>query len=168
MVIAQGNSLPLSEKVVELNLGYCLPECGRCCRYVPVKEDDIENMVRHYGMEPDEFAEAVHLKDGTDITMLKQDDWHCMFLDERQLCSIYEMRPKVCEDYIGIWPGFSEYTRPIMYACYAAVSNVIDQECGVNLSAIMKQVWQDFRNHENYSRSIWLERADLTFDVVAN
>lgn len=76
----------------------CL-ECANCCKTTsPIFRDvDVERISKHLGMRPADFTKRyLHLDD--------DDDWvlntaPCSFLDEKNYCTIYEVRPRACRDY---------------------------------------------------------------------
>ena len=75
-------------------------ECGNCCRALgpQLKDSDIKRMAKYIGMDINEFVETRLRKD-------EDNDWifiglPCPMLeDETNLCTIYDQRPKACENY---------------------------------------------------------------------
>jgi hypothetical protein len=69
--------------------------------YVRVTRDDIRRLSKHLGLSVAEF-ERRHIKDVTrkGEKLLKEGYKTCQFLDDNQMCSVYEARPHDCRGYV--------------------------------------------------------------------
>ena len=76
----------------------CL-SCGNCCRTTgPIyTQRDIEKVSHHLKMKPGAFIEKYLMFDEDNFFTPKEVP--CVFLAEDNSCSIYEARPKACQDY---------------------------------------------------------------------
>ena len=76
----------------------CL-QCANCCKTTgPLyTEKDIERIAKHLKMKPSDF-EAKFLRTDEDNDKVLQ-SLPCWFLNEDNICSIYEVRPKACREY---------------------------------------------------------------------
>lgn len=76
----------------------CL-QCANCCKTTgPLyTEKDIERIAKHLRMKISDF-EAKFLKTDEDNDKVLQ-NLPCFFLNEDNMCSIYEVRPKACREY---------------------------------------------------------------------
>ncbi len=83
--------------------------CGNCCRvhgefaYVYLRESDVLAMAAHLELDRAVFLERYcQQEDGW--TIVRMDDPACPFLDERNRCRVYPVRPKQC----ATWPFWQE------------------------------------------------------------
>ncbi|MFH1999906.1 MAG: YkgJ family cysteine cluster protein [Planctomycetota bacterium] len=79
--------------------------CGKCChRDVPVTLLDIHNIASRLGMNPkeafSEYIEHVEYRPRMTFRIRKTENHACMFLTPERTCSIYEVRPGICELYL--------------------------------------------------------------------
>lgn len=90
--------------------------CGGCCTnsVVPVNDSDVKRIAKHTGLkadkivrfvdssavEPDEMDDSwVELSYGKRFMALRRAKDRCMFLDDNNLCTIYEARPMTCRTF---------------------------------------------------------------------
>ncbi|MDZ4822209.1 MAG: YkgJ family cysteine cluster protein [Flavobacteriales bacterium] len=76
----------------------CL-QCANCCKTTsPIFRDvDVERISKHLGIRPADFTKKfLHLDDENDWVL---NSAPCVFLDEKNYCIIYNVRPKACRDY---------------------------------------------------------------------
>jgi len=76
----------------------CL-ECANCCKTTsPIFRDvDINRIAQHLKLKPSHFTEAhLHIDEDGDWVLNQSP---CLFLQEDNTCSIYEVRPKACREY---------------------------------------------------------------------
>ena len=82
--------------------------CANCCRHtvVPLNHTDIENIASYLGIAPDDAARlyTVSDPDAPASRILRNSGDACIFL-ERNLCMIYEARPKTCREFPHITVG---------------------------------------------------------------
>ncbi|MBT8384448.1 MAG: YkgJ family cysteine cluster protein [Bacteroidia bacterium] len=73
--------------------------CANCCKTTsPIFTDkDISRIARHFRQREQKFIETYLQRDEDDYMVLKQAP--CTFLDDDNVCSIYEVRPKACSEY---------------------------------------------------------------------
>ena len=76
----------------------CL-DCANCCKTTgPLyTEKDIERIAKHLRMKPSDF-ETKYLRIDEDNDKVLQ-NLPCLFLNEDNTCSIYNVRPKACREY---------------------------------------------------------------------
>lgn len=76
----------------------CL-KCANCCKTTgPLfTKTDVKRISKHLGLKPQDFEEQYLQIDEDDDKVLKSVP--CTFLDENNLCSIYEVRPKACAEF---------------------------------------------------------------------
>lgn len=82
-------------------------KCGSCCKGEMgplLLEQDILNIAREKELKVNEFIELFCVKqivmlcdEKFELIYLKMEDSHCVFLNESNLCSIYEERPYQCK-----------------------------------------------------------------------
>ena len=82
--------------------------CGLCCKiegFVFLREGEAEKIAKYLNMDVYSFTgkycrivnrKLLALKD-------KPESNECIFLDENNLCTIYEVRPKQCKDFPFAW-----------------------------------------------------------------
>lgn len=73
--------------------------CANCCKTTsPIFRDvDIDRIAKHLGMRPGDFAEKnLHIDEDGDWVLNSSP---CLFLEEDNRCSIYDVRPKACREY---------------------------------------------------------------------
>jgi len=81
-------------------------QCAECCRVaeVPVTERDLESLCKHLGIKAKQVREQ-YTQTGEDGEMiLKRTESGCVFLEGND-CTIYEFRPRTCEDYPHLLRG---------------------------------------------------------------
>lgn len=74
-------------------------DCANCCKTISpiVRHSDIKRISKYLGLKQDEFIETYLERDNDDDFIIKSKP--CPFLDEQNLCSIYEDRPSDCRKY---------------------------------------------------------------------
>lgn len=81
--------------------------CGKCCKrtgIVVFNEEDITRVSASMGMEPVAFkAKYLLWEDGDWIVEVEEGAKPCRFLDERDQCTIHEVKPVQCRTY-PFWP----------------------------------------------------------------
>jgi len=84
--------------------------CGRCClghadeHYIELAQGEAEQISRFLRLDSEAFRRdyLIHLPDiGEGIRINRQG--RCMLLNERNQCSVYEVRPRQCRTY-PFWP----------------------------------------------------------------
>lgn len=73
--------------------------CANCCKTTsPIfKDKDIERIAKHLRMRPSELIERhLHLDSDQDYVLNSSP---CVFLGSDNYCSIYEVRPRACQEY---------------------------------------------------------------------
>jgi Fe-S-cluster containining protein len=84
--------------------------CGACCKthgenaYVYLSDIDVENTARFLKMERIDFLNSYCASDEDGNIYLRMIEESCCFLDSRNQCRIYEVRPMQCRT----WPFWSE------------------------------------------------------------
>jgi uncharacterized protein len=84
-------------------------QCGACCKnhgdyaFVYLTEHDLREIPRFLGISRADFVERYCTRDEGWV-VLRMDEPACAFLDERNRCKIYPVRPKQC----ATWPFWSE------------------------------------------------------------
>lgn len=89
-------SKKLSEKAFEKI--DCL-SCANCCKSSPplIEQEDISRISKHLGISKKQFKKKYVLEDiNGDLSFISVP---CIFLEEDNSCSIYEIRPKACRRY---------------------------------------------------------------------
>ncbi|MGH9639854.1 MAG: YkgJ family cysteine cluster protein, partial [Bryobacteraceae bacterium] len=73
-------------------------ECANCCRVATTQigERDVDRLTRHLGMKPAEFLRDYTTETEDEGRILRRTGNGCVFL-EKNLCSVYEARPRTCE-----------------------------------------------------------------------
>lgn len=98
---------------------------GKCCRgesgYIWVKEDEIEAMSKVLGMSLEDFAIMYIRKVGHRYSLnekkLGENDHACIFFDEeKEQCSIYEVRPMQCRTF-PFWEQFKKNEQEVRDEC---------------------------------------------------
>jgi Fe-S-cluster containining protein len=109
-------------------------ECGNCCKLVrPVlDQDDISRLATGLKMSVRELKEKYLTKDTDNPPDYIFTALPCPFL-ENHMCSIYELRPKVCASYpnlykdefvFRLWGVVENYSIcPIVFAVYEKLKN---------------------------------------------
>ncbi|KAA3640974.1 MAG: YkgJ family cysteine cluster protein [Bacteroidetes bacterium] len=74
-------------------------DCANCCSSIPamINEEDIARIAKHLKLSTEEFNAQYVTKDDDGDTVLNSTP--CVFLEEDNSCSIYEIRPKACREY---------------------------------------------------------------------
>jgi Fe-S-cluster containining protein len=81
-------------------------ECANCCRVATarVREREIDALAKHIGVSRNVFLrDYCELSKGEGL-ILKRNAGGCVFL-EGNLCSVYDVRPKTCEDFPNLVRG---------------------------------------------------------------
>ncbi|MFY9724340.1 MAG: YkgJ family cysteine cluster protein [Bryobacteraceae bacterium] len=103
--------------------------CANCCRHsvVSVNKPEIENIARRLGTTPEAVARLYTIPDPdapASRTLLSSEEG-CVFLD-RNLCMVYEARPKICRDFPHVAVGTHLLGgRPSSLARWAALCPII-------------------------------------------
>ena len=73
--------------------------CANCCKTTgPLfTQSDINRISKYLGLKPAQFI-AEYLREDEDNDMVLQST-PCTFLDDKNYCSIYDIRPKACREY---------------------------------------------------------------------
>jgi len=76
----------------------CL-QCANCCKTTgPLFTDkDIERITKKFRLKPSDFIEKYLQIDEDKDFVLRQ--LPCIFLDDENKCTIYEIRPKACKEF---------------------------------------------------------------------
>ncbi|HHH52221.1 MAG TPA: YkgJ family cysteine cluster protein [Bacteroidetes bacterium] len=76
----------------------CL-ECANCCKTIPpiITNRDITRISKHLKIKESKFIEQYIKKDEDGDFVFSQTP--CVFLEDNNYCSIYEIRPKACREY---------------------------------------------------------------------
>lgn len=111
--------------------GYCFDasKCtscgGKCCRgesgYIWIKPSDIEAISKFLGIKIEDFAIMYVIKVGHRYSLnekkLGDDDYACVFFDEeKEQCSIYELRPIQCRTF-PFWEQFKKNEKEVRDEC---------------------------------------------------
>lgn len=74
--------------------------CANCCKTLNVRFDDadIERIAGHLNMSTDEFI-ATYLEVDQERNVYTTRQTPCPFLGQDDRCTIYEVRPTVCQEY---------------------------------------------------------------------
>ena len=90
--------------------------CGRCCvsgggYYLFMDENEVEKIRTHLQLSRGWFRRRYlrRLPDG-DLVASWQSDGRCVFLDEKEECGIYPVRPVQCRTY-PFWPEIVNHQR---------------------------------------------------------
>ena len=76
----------------------CL-SCANCCKTSPplIEQEDISRISKHLGISKKQFRKKYILEDiNGDLSFINVP---CVFLNEDNSCSIYEVRPNACQRY---------------------------------------------------------------------
>lgn len=93
-----------------------LPTQGKCCTgasgHVWLTKTDILDISRKLDLDSDTFLKKYtrwipRIKRWSLIEKQHDDEYHCIFLDSSNKCSIYEVRPTQCRTY-PYWPSVME------------------------------------------------------------
>jgi len=81
-------------------------ECANCCRVATarVKDREVEILARHIGTTRKVFLRDYCEESADEGLILKRTETGCVFL-EGNLCSVYEVRPRACEDFPHLAKG---------------------------------------------------------------
>jgi Fe-S-cluster containining protein len=87
-------------------------QCGDCCSgsegYVWVNQQEIDDMARKVGMEPQAFEAAYVKRVGVRRSLKERTNGDCVLLDEKtRKCTAYEERPRQCKT----WPFWDSNIR---------------------------------------------------------
>ncbi|MCB0651313.1 MAG: YkgJ family cysteine cluster protein [Saprospiraceae bacterium] len=74
-------------------------DCANCCTTIPamVNPTDATRIAKHLKISESAFEEKYLTRDDDGDTVFKTSP--CVFLQEDNACSIYEIRPKACREY---------------------------------------------------------------------
>lgn len=99
--VLNGNCENFEEVYVYVNCKDGDRYCGKCCfeTEMPLTEEDIKRIER-LGYRRECFS----VDDGN-ISRLKNVNGKCYFLDEKNMCKIYEYRPEGCRLYPAVLDG---------------------------------------------------------------
>jgi Fe-S-cluster containining protein len=103
--------------------------CANCCRYsaVPVSRTEIEGIARHLGATLEGVIHhfTVPNPEARGERILRNSRNGCVFLD-RNLCTIYDARPKTCRDFPHLSVGtHSLGSRPSSLARWAGLCPIV-------------------------------------------
>ena len=75
-------------------------KCANCCKTLQIAVDaaDITRLARRLGVKRNDFVKQYVLTDESDHTQYFAST-PCQFLGEDNRCTVYEDRPKACQDY---------------------------------------------------------------------
>lgn len=81
-------------------------QCASCCRVatVTLREREIDSLSRFIGVSRKEFLRDYTMQNEEEGLVLKRTGTGCIFL-EGNLCTVYEARPKTCEDFPNLVRG---------------------------------------------------------------
>jgi len=92
---------------------YVCTRCGNCCKWpgqVKLTDADIAAMAEHLGITVEEFVETrTRLRDDRQgLSLTDNQDGHCVFFEEPDVCQIHAARPEQCRRFPTHWnfPGF--------------------------------------------------------------
>lgn len=100
--------------------------CANCCRTATVRisERDIHKLSRHLGVSPERFRAGYAQEDEEEGLLLRRNAGGCVFL-EGNLCSVYESRPRTCEDFPHLIRGAGSLVSRLWQmadrACYCPI-----------------------------------------------
>lgn len=145
----------------EIDYGYCLPDCGRCCNSVNIDQGVVIDLRRAYGLEEEEFMKRGIGKNPRGMYMAQGENGLCVLLNDQKLCSVYEARPHTCTQFHGVMIRKGGGIPHVL--CYADGAIEIDRRTGVNVAEILKLVWRAYKETEEYDSEIWFKRAQQVF-----
>src|SRR5262245_54920805 len=95
----------MSKPWFQEGLRFTCTGCGNCCTgapgYVWVRDEDIERLATHLGLDVDTFERRYVRRVGIRKSLLEYCDSNCVFLDPKNRnCTVYEARPLQCRT----WP----------------------------------------------------------------
>lgn len=80
----------------------CKPQCAACCKMpgrVEITEMEAERMAAHLGEHVEKFRKR-YVRNHNDPLLLKErSDGSCVFLDKKDKCMVYPVRPAQCRTY---------------------------------------------------------------------
>lgn len=81
-------------------------ECANCCRVATakLKEREVDILAKHIGVTRKVFLRDYSEESAEEGLILKRTATGCVFL-EGNLCSVYEVRPRTCEDFPHLAKG---------------------------------------------------------------
>jgi uncharacterized protein len=82
--------------------------CGNCCQWpgdVIVTGREIDKIADYMQMDPEDFLEKYVevTEDGDQLTLISQENHACIFLDEKNACSINAVKPDQCSGFPNTW-----------------------------------------------------------------
>ena len=104
----------------------CVEDCGKCCGLISMSELE-DRRVRRFLEE--NHLEVQFYNDPLDVTYVKalHGENRCYFLDKRQRCLVYPVRPIICRLY-GVAENMRcPYTRPGEYLTESEAINLIKE-----------------------------------------
>ncbi len=95
----------MSEPWFQDGLRFTCTGCGDCCTgapgYVWVRDEDIERLASHLGLDVDTFERRYVRRVGVRKSLIEYSNGDCVFFDpQKRNCSVYEARPLQCRT----WP----------------------------------------------------------------
>ena len=85
-------------------------QCANCCRVATVKltERDVEKLAKFLRIKPGQFLRDYTTESAEEGLILKRDESGCIFLNGNE-CTIYESRPRACEDFPHLVRGSGSF-----------------------------------------------------------
>ncbi|MDT8391501.1 MAG: YkgJ family cysteine cluster protein [Lentisphaeria bacterium] len=109
----------MSEEKTE-RLRYTCQRCGNCCRwegYVRLTPAEVDAVAAFLGMPVAEFIDTytVLTKDRRGLSLVENEEGHCVFLTRTGECHIQPVKPEQCKQFPNFWnfPGFRDTCRAI-------------------------------------------------------
>jgi len=74
-------------------------DCANCCKSIPPQllKSDVKRISKHLGLSKQEFEYQYTVLDDDGDRVFNQSP--CVFLQDDNACSIYEVRPEACREY---------------------------------------------------------------------
>lgn len=82
--------------------------CGNCCRWpgiVKVNDAEIAEIAKHLEISETEFLDQyTELRpDRKGLTLISREDHSCIFLEGKNHCTIQEVKPQQCSEFLVKW-----------------------------------------------------------------
>lgn len=110
LVIMSSDSLKVlnNSPWYEQGLRFKCTECGACCSgdpgYVWLSEEDIEALCTKLSLDRASFLKKyTRYVNGKYSLLEREKNYECIFLDEKNRCTVYSARPKQCKTFPW-WP----------------------------------------------------------------